>query len=343
MSSDRYRGQDDVAHTRPAELVRVSWASIFAGSMVGLAVVVTLTFLGMSIGFGVVDPTIDENPLAGVGIGSAFWAALTMIIGLFVGGYVASRLAGQPNRTTAMLHGATVWSLVTVSVLILAGTAVGGIVGGSVSAVASGASAAGSAVSRAAQAVGNQIEQIDVSLPDQLPPEIRDQLEQRDLTPEDLRQEFETALSNSALGQDDIDQLRTNARETAREIVQNPANIVPITEDFIENLTGSGEEVVVSDEERTQIVDQLVQRTGITRAEAENMIEDAQEQFNTARTEIVDTFEQAQTAALEASETALNGLTKGAFWSFFGLVLALGAAAGGAAVGAPQSAPRTRV
>ena len=169
MSTDTYPNVRDheVAHGKPAELVRVSWAG-FAG-MVGIAVVATLTLLGMSIGFGVIDPTLEENPLAGVGTGSAIWAALTMIAGLFVGGFVAARLAGQPNPITAVLHGATVWSLVTVAIIWLASTAIGGLVGGSLSAISSGASAAGSAVASATQFAGQQIGRIDISMPNQPP------------------------------------------------------------------------------------------------------------------------------------------------------------------------------
>ncbi|WBU55699.1 hypothetical protein [Paracoccus sediminicola] len=345
MSTDTYPNVRDheVAHGKPAELVRVSWAGIFAGAVVGIAVVATLTLLGMSIGFGVIDPTLEENPLAGVGTGSAIWAALTMIAGLFVGGFVAARLAGQPNPITAVLHGATVWSLVTVAIIWLASTAIGGLVGGSLSAISSGASAAGSAVASATQFAGQQIGRIDISMPNQLPDGIEQRLEQRDLTPEDLRREFNNAIAESALGQEDLNQLRENAAETAREVAQNPGNAGAIVQDFIENLTGSGEEVVVSDEERQQIVDRLVRRTGITRAEAANMIDEAQARFNEARGQIVSSLEEARETTLQAAEAALNGLTKAAFWSFFGLVLGLIAAAGGAFVGAPKTLPRARV
>ncbi|MFS4437498.1 hypothetical protein ACMA5I_04700 [Paracoccaceae bacterium GXU_MW_L88] len=341
MSTEYTPPRDHVAaYPDPADRVRVSWAGIFAGAVVGLASCAALTLLGMAIGFGVVDPTIDENPLSGLGTGSAFWAALTMILSLLIGGFVAARLAGQPNRMTAMLHGATVWALVTVSILWLAGTAVGGLVGGSLNAVTSSASAAGSGIAQVTQYASRQIENIDVSMPNQLPSSVEQRLEARDLTPEDLRQEFQNAIAESALGQEDLEQLRENAVETAREMAQNPGNAGAIIQDFLDNLTGEGSEVVVSDEERQQIVDRLVQRTGITRNEASNMIDQAQTRVTEARQQVAAAFEEAQTRLAQAAETALNALTKAALWSFVGLLLGLAAAAFGATLGAPKTLPR---
>lgn len=342
-----YRTSNDgsVAHSKPAELVRISWGSVFAGALVGLAILAALTLLGISIGFGVVDPSIDENPLSGVGIGSAFWAVLIMIASLFVAGFVAARMSGQPNTTTAMMHGVTVWALVTIVIVWLAGTAVGGLIGGTVSTVSSGASAVGSAISQASGYVERRVSQINFEevLPDQLPPKIENRLEARGLTIANLRTEFRQAIANSALGQDDLDQLRENARETAREVVRNPSNYQSIISDFVDNLTGSGKDVVLSESERTQIVNRLVERTGITRSEVEAYIEKAEAKVKQARQNVMQAFEQAREQAIQGAEAALNGLTKAAFWSFFGLLLALIAAAGGAAAGSPNHLPRARI
>lgn len=341
----RASSDDLVAHTKPGELVRISWGSVFAGTLVGLAILASLTLLGMSIGFGVVDPSTDKNPLAGVGIGSAFWAVVIMIASLFTAGFVAARMSGQPNTTTAMMHGVTVWALVTVAMIWLAGTVVGGLIGGTISTISSGASAVGSAITQAASYTERQISQINFeeALPNQLPPEVQSRLEARGLTIENFRTEFRQAIYNSALGQDDLNQLRENARETAREIVQNPRDYQSIISDFVDNLTDSGEDAVISEAERMQIIDQLVERTGITRTEAETYIAETEAKVLQLRQNVMQAFEQAQQQALEATETALNGLTKAAFWSFAGLAMALIAAAAGAAVGSPNHLPRARV
>lgn len=341
----RTHNNDEVTHAQPAKLVRISWGSILAGSLVGLAILVVLTLLGFSIGFGVVDPSVDDNPLSGVGIGSAFWATAIMIASLFIAGFVAARMAGQPNTTTAMLHGVTVWSLVTIVIIWLAGTAVGGLIGGTVSTISSSASAMGTAISQAASYTERQVSQIDFQevLPSQLPPELQNRLEARGLTVANFRTEFRQAIANSALGQKDLGQLRENARETVREIVQNPRDYQSIISDFVDNLAGSGTDVVISESERTQIVDRLVQRTGITRSEAENYIDQAVAKVKQVRQNVVQVFEQAQEQAVQGVEAALDGLTKAALWSFVGLMLALIAAAAGSAIGAPRHLPHTRI
>lgn len=345
VSDYNTRNDDVVTHTKPAELVRISWGSVFAGAIVGLAILAALTLLGVSIGFGVIDPATDDNPLSGVGIGSAFWAVLIMIASFFIAGFVSARLFGQPETTTAMMHGVTVWSVVTVAIIWLAGTAVGGLIGGTVSTVSSGASAMGSAVNQVVSYAERQVSQIsfDEALPDQLPPEVQERLEQRGLTVENFRSEFRQAISNSALGKENLDQLRENATETVREIAASPTEYKAIIADFTDNLMGSGDEAVISEEEREQVVNRLVQRTGITRAEAEGFLDTASDKMVEARENVAQAFETAQEKAVAATETAMNGVTKAAFWSFFGLVLALVAAAGGAAAGSPNHLPRARV
>lgn len=345
VSEYNTRNEDVVAHTKPAELVRISWGSVIAGAIVGLAVLAALTLLGVSIGFGVIDPATDENPLSGVGIGSAFWAVLIMIASFFIAGFVSARLSGQPETTTAMMHGVTVWSVVTIAIIWLAGTAVGGLIGGTVSTVSSGASAMGSAVNQVVSYAERQVSQVnfDEALPNQIPPEIQNRLEERGLTVDNFRSEFRQAISNSALGQEDLNQLRENATETVREIAQSPTQYKSIITDFTDNLMGSGDEAVISKDEREQIVNRLVQRTGVTRAEAESLIDTAANKVTQARQDLAEAFETAQEKAVAATETALNGVTKAAFWSFFGLVLALVAAAGGAAAGSPNHLPRARV
>lgn len=337
-------GNSGVVHAQPAELVRISWGSVIAGSLVGLAVLAALTILGISIGFGVIDPAVDSNPLSGVGIGSAFWAVAIMVASLFMAGFVAARMSGQPNTITAMMHGMTVWALVTIVTIWLAGTAVGGLVGGTVSTISSSASAMGTAISQAAGYVERQVSQIDFkqALPNQLPTAVENRLEANGLTVANFRSEFRQAIVDSALGQSDLDQLRNNAMETVQEIAQNPRDYQTIISDFVDNLSGSGQAVVLSQAERTQIVDRLVERTGVTRAEIETYIDKAIARVKQTRQAVMQTFEQARKQAIQGIDAALNALTQAALWSFIGLLLALIAAVGGAAAGSPNHLPRAR-
>jgi polyhydroxyalkanoate synthesis regulator phasin len=85
----------------------------------------------------------------------------------------------------------------------------------------------------------------------------------------------------------------------------------------------------VSDQEQQRIVDQIVQRTGVTREEAAAQLQQLQTQYQEARAAAE---EQARHAAQAASET----VSQGAFWSFAALLCGAIAAAVGGLVGTPR-------
>lgn len=130
---------------------RISWGAIFAGTVVALVVNLALSLLGLGIGLGTIDPATEENPLGGVGIGAGIWMAITVLISLFAGGWVAARLAGYPRSLTGILHGIVVWGLVTLFSFYLMTTAVGMLVSGVTSVVGRGLSLLGSGAAAVAQ------------------------------------------------------------------------------------------------------------------------------------------------------------------------------------------------
>jgi polyhydroxyalkanoate synthesis regulator phasin len=85
----------------------------------------------------------------------------------------------------------------------------------------------------------------------------------------------------------------------------------------------------VSDQEQQRIVDQIVQRTGVTREEAAAQLQQLQTQYQEATAAAE---EQARQAAQAASET----VSQGAFWSFVALLCGAIAAAVGGLVGTPR-------
>ena len=155
-----------VAAPLTADLRRVSWGAILTGVVVALAVQVLLAMLGAGIGLATIEPTQQgDNPSAtGMGIGAAIWWALSGIIAAFLGGWVASRLAGQPSREAGMLHGLAAWAVATLVVLYLVSSTASSLIGGAFNVAGrtlSGVgSAAGGAVSAAAQQIGNPLEMI---------------------------------------------------------------------------------------------------------------------------------------------------------------------------------------
>jgi hypothetical protein len=56
-----------------------------------------------------------------MGIGAGVWAGITLLIACFLGGLVSTRVADRPDRGGALIHGALVWTVVSVFLLWLLG------------------------------------------------------------------------------------------------------------------------------------------------------------------------------------------------------------------------------
>ncbi len=133
---------------------RISWAAIFGGVILVVAVQLLLSMLGAGIGLGTVNTNGGTTPDASsFGIGAGVWWVVSSIIALAFGGYVSAWLAGIEIRWDGVLHGLITWGIATLLTLYLLTSAIGGIIGGGFSAVGSIASAAGSGVKDAAQPI----------------------------------------------------------------------------------------------------------------------------------------------------------------------------------------------
>jgi len=150
MSTTAYT--DPTLQNGPHTHRRISWAAIFGGVILIVALQVLLSLLGAGIGFGTVDARSGTTPDASnLGIGAGIWWIVSSLIALASGGYVAAWLAGIESRWDGMLHGLVAWGIATLLVLYLLTSAVGGILGGGFSALGSVVSSAGSGIKSAAQ------------------------------------------------------------------------------------------------------------------------------------------------------------------------------------------------
>ena len=164
--ADTHRHDHDAtlisATDTPALLSRVSWGAIFAGTVIAVGVLILLGMLGTAIGFRAIDPQ-QGAAFDGVGLGAGIWWIVTSIIALGIGGYVAGRLSGIPDKNAATAHGASVWGLLTIVMLWFATSTVGAAVNTATSAVAGAANAIGSVADTAARALPEDAVPQDVS------------------------------------------------------------------------------------------------------------------------------------------------------------------------------------
>jgi hypothetical protein len=102
--------------------MKVSWGGIWGGVLVALGLLMLLTALGLAIGVSAVDP--GQTDPSTVGTGAGIWGSISLLVALFVGGMVATRIGAITDKTTGFFEGSLVW---VVSLLIMAYFASSGI------------------------------------------------------------------------------------------------------------------------------------------------------------------------------------------------------------------------
>ena len=90
---------------------RVRWGPILAGLVVAISSQLVLTALGAAIGLTTLASSGAPRSNAGdVGLGVGIWSIISLLIALFLGGWITARACGPMNRSTALLNGAILWA-----------------------------------------------------------------------------------------------------------------------------------------------------------------------------------------------------------------------------------------
>src|SRR5436190_9189716 len=89
---------EDVAPLRS----RISWGAIIAGGVTALACALVLTLFFAGVGLSLTAADVRSNALE---IGSLVAAVVTVIVAMFVGGWVTTQLTAGETSREAILHG----------------------------------------------------------------------------------------------------------------------------------------------------------------------------------------------------------------------------------------------
>ncbi len=122
IAEERVRAAERVAipatavPTAPVAGPLVSWSTVWAGTLFALAGLVVLMALGVAVGASV----LDLNPLSahaaqGWTVGTGAWTFGSMLIALFLGGVVSTRLRTFVPRPAFLVSGTLVWMLVLIA------------------------------------------------------------------------------------------------------------------------------------------------------------------------------------------------------------------------------------
>jgi hypothetical protein len=125
-TGERRRGYP--AMLRGADGMRVSWGGIFGGVLVALGVLLLLAALGVAVGISTAQP--GETDAAALGAGAGIWAAASLLLALFVGGVVSTRIGAIFDRATGLFEGVLVWVVAVLLIGALASSGIGMVAGG---------------------------------------------------------------------------------------------------------------------------------------------------------------------------------------------------------------------
>jgi ElaB/YqjD/DUF883 family membrane-anchored ribosome-binding protein len=314
-------------HAGVAVFKRISWGSIFAGALIALVVQLALSLLGFGIGMGTVNPMEESQPMAGLGTGSLIWWAVSMLISLFIGGWVAGRLAGIPRNSDSILHGLLTWSLVTLLYFYLLTTAVGRIIGGVGSVIGKTVSLAGQGLSAAAPEIGEAVQS---------------QIGQQNIDLSNLKSEARLILQQTGKPELQPENLANNAKQAGNEVKQqmgsaasNPQAMGENADNVIDQLFAKGGNIA-QEVDKEAVVNVIMQRSGKSREEANQIADNWIQTFQQSKAKFQQTTEEAKMKAQKVADDAASAVSKAGIFAFIGLVLGAAAAGFGGKVGRPD-------
>ena len=131
---------------------QVRWGPILAGIAIALGTQLGLSALAMAIGLSAGATGADAGS---VGLGVVIWSIISLLISLFLGGWVMAQSCGPMTKKTAILNAAILWG----TTLALSAWLLGSEISGAVGAVAANAGE-----------IANQVQQQGgVNIPNQAP------------------------------------------------------------------------------------------------------------------------------------------------------------------------------
>ena len=105
----------------------VRWGPIWAGLVLALAIQLVLGAIGLALSLRAYDPT-SANYTERVTSMLSIWTAVSSLISLFIGGYIAGRMASVLGLRNGLAQGSVLWALALVVGIVLSALGAAGLV-----------------------------------------------------------------------------------------------------------------------------------------------------------------------------------------------------------------------
>lgn len=297
-------------------LKRISWSAVFAGVIVSIVLYLLLTILGTAVGTSTIDPLREENPVEGIGMGAAIWSGISMLLAIAAGGYVSGRLAQREGA----LHGLLMFGVNTLFFTWLLITIASNAVTGTLNILGSGLQAVGSGAKALAPPVTEMV---------------KDKLAENNIDLSTIQNELETTLRQTGKPELQPEALQNQAQSEAGQIqnqTSGTANQTPAqTPDpgasanddlasFFKGLTDRNEATFQA-ADREALKNIIQARTGKSDAEAEQIINQTQQNYQAARAKYEELKQQVEQKSREVAEKAAAATAKAAWFAFFMMIV----------------------
>lgn len=199
--------------------MKVSWGGIWGGVLVALGLLLLLTTLGLAVGVSAVQP--GETQASSVGTGAAIWAGVSLLLALFVGGMVSTRVGAISDGATGFFEGALVWVVSILLMTYFASSGIGAIAGGAFKLVGGATQAVGAVV----QSQGGGANVDASGSVDQIAERLKDPITAQQIASATGMQASEVQASLSATAQR-VESNRDNPTQAAAEAKQGMARLM---------------------------------------------------------------------------------------------------------------------
>lgn len=294
----------------PAQPLRVSWSSVFAGGAIALVTYLLLSVLGTAIGAGAVDPLEAGNPLRGFGTGAGIWLFASTLLAVAAGAWVAGRTA--PTR--GGLHGLLSWTITTLLTTWLLASLATGVVGTAGNIAGKGLSLAADGVAAAAPGVGQSIKQ---------------QLDKNGISLDwdSLKAELDKTLQQSGkagLAPDNVEQnaaqVSAETEQAATTVANDPTQAMEQLQQWFDRIKQAGDPAL-SAADKDALVNIVAARTGKSREEAQQVVDNYARAYQQAAEKVEALKQQAEQQAREAADVAAKNLSKAAWGTLITLLI----------------------
>ncbi|MET4727994.1 ElaB/YqjD/DUF883 family membrane-anchored ribosome-binding protein [Lysobacter enzymogenes] len=287
---------------------RLSWGAVLAGLVVALVSYLALGTLGTAIGAATIDPLQEHNPLAGLGTATLIWAAVSSLIAVAAGAFVAGRLAARAGA----VHGFLTWAVTTVCTVLVIGNIAGSLVGTGARIVGQGVQVAGTVAGAGIGATAYSADKqgdgtkLDLSELEAKARELLSSTGKPELQPEALKRDANAAA----------DQLKAEAKQAA----QAPSTAPQSLDQWLAQIKDKAAPALNA-ADRDALVNVIANQTGKPRDEAAQIADQYIALYQDGVRKYEEAKRQAEAKAREVADATAKAVSRAAWVSLIAMIL----------------------